>query len=82
MSFTEYIGYDSCGKDDAVVFPRDTSVEYVMRYCVEHGYSGFSRNSMMTGRGKFYVRSKHKDAAHLESRLKPHRCCTFWIRNV
>jgi hypothetical protein len=77
----EYIGYDSCGGDDAKVFPKDTPVDEVVKYCLENGHSGFSRNSQMTGRGKFYVRSKHKNAEHLRSRLKPHTCATFWILN-
>ena len=80
-SFTEYVGYDACRCDNAVIFEKETPVEVVMKYCLENGHSGFSRNSLMTGRGKFYVRSHTKDSEHLRSKLRPHPCATFWIKN-
>ena len=78
-SYTAHDAMDACRCDDYFVLPRDTPIEAVVHKCYELGCHGFSRNSRITGRGKFYIRSPSKSVEHLEGKMRPASCTTFYI---
>ncbi len=76
---TMYINKDACRRDDYIVLPKTTPLEQVIKRCFEERCYGFSRSSLIQGKGKFYIRSPHKTSERLKNKLIDKKNITFFI---
>ncbi len=74
-----YKNCDSCRTDDYIVLPKETPLDEVIDICFKEKCYGFARGSNTQGKGKFYIRSPHKNTQYIKQRIKIKDNVSFFI---